>query len=70
MPTNESGPCVCRISDITAKEPEPESGRSSAIGSASAGKPTADVTGSSARTIRSSRPEARNIPTATRIATM
>ena len=48
MPTKESGPWVFRISTITAKAPEPESGRSSAIGSASAGKPSREVSGSSA----------------------
>jgi hypothetical protein len=54
---------------ITANAPEPESGRRSAIGSASAGKPIALVNGSSAPMIRSSAPDARNIPTATRITT-
>src|SRR5215469_7760999 len=66
---NESGPWVFRISLMTPKAPEPESGLRSAIGSASAGTPKRLVTGSRKPIKRSRAPEARSIATATRIRT-
>ena len=49
--------------------PEPDSGRSIAIGRASAGIPINAVAGAIQPMSRSRLPDARNIPTATRIAT-
>jgi len=65
----QPGPAQRLFSGAVANAPEPESGRRIAIGSASAGNPIALVTGSSAPMIRPSAPEARNMPTATRITT-
>ena len=66
---NESGPCVLDSSLTSPRVPEPDSGRSRATGRTSAGRPIASVSGESARTARSSAPEARSIEMATRIAT-
>ena len=57
------------VSVITAIAPLPESGRISAMGSASAGKPSSDVIGDTAWVRAPSAPEYRNMATPTRIAT-
>ena len=64
-----SGPWVCMISAATPSDPEPDRGRSNAIGRTSAGMPKRAVTGPAAATTASMPPAARNMPTATRIAT-
>ena len=68
-PMKESGPLASRISLMTPRAPLPESGRISAIGSTSAGTPSPLVSGSIQPTTTSSAPEARNMPSATRITT-
>ena len=57
------------VSAMIAYAPDPESGRRIAIGTASAGKPTRLNTGCSPAINTSSRPEARNMPAATMMAT-
>ena len=57
------------VSAMIAYAPDPDSGRKIAMGTASAGKPTRLSTGCSPAINTSNRPEARNMPAATMIAT-
>src|SRR5438034_9866665 len=68
-PIKESGPRLLRISATNPRDPEPDNGLKIPTGRASAGIPILPVRGPANRTSKSSPPDARNIPTMTRMAT-